>query len=420
LLGGKSSEKQCLVLSGFGEEEPKEKCYNIHEIEVKSLKGNSSVKMKVTEVPIISKGTRNRYIEKVQSEYKHLEGLWFSDISEREHLEIDILVGADYLWEFQTGSIIRGELAEPVAVETKLGYVLSGPLKGMQKEPINVQLCIQEEGLNEKVNRLWDLETVGIKEENPVYESLIDEISFNGERYKVKLPWREKDVKIPSNYNIAIERLKGQIRKLKRDPEVLKEYDRIIKEQEKEGIVEKVPKEEIIKATNKIHYLPHQAVVRQHAETTKVRIVYDASAKQSKSSPSLNESLHIGPPMMPLMYDVLLRLRCYNTALIGDIQKAFLSIEVDESDRDSLRFIWFDDTSKEKLLPVIYRSNRVIFGAGPSPFLLNATIKYHVEKYREKDPDFSDKMKSSFFVDDLVTGTDSVVEAFELYQKTQN
>ena len=170
LLGGKSSEKQCLVLSGFGEEEPKEKCYNIHEVEVKSLKGNSSVKVKVTEVPIISKGTRNRYIETVQSEYKHLEGLWFSDISEREHLEIDILVGADYLWEFQTGSIIRGELAEPLAVETKLGYVLSGPLKGIQKEPINVQLCIQEEALNERVNRLWDLETFGIKEENPVYE----------------------------------------------------------------------------------------------------------------------------------------------------------------------------------------------------------------------------------------------------------
>ena len=126
---------------------------------------------------------------------------------------------------------------------------------------------------------------------------------------------------------------------------------------------------------------------------TKVHILYDASAKQSKSSLSLNESLHIGPPMMPLMYDVLLRLRCYNPALIGDIQKAFLSIEVEESDRDLIRFI---------------------------SFLLYATIKYHVEKYREKDPDFSDKMKSGFFVDDLVTGTDSVEEAFALYQKTQN
>ena len=209
LFGVKIFQNQCLMLSGFGEEEPKEKCYNIHEIEVKSLKGNSSVKRKVTEVPIISKGTRNRCTEKVQSECQHLEVLWFSDISIREHLEIDILVGADYLWEFQTGCILRGELAEPVAVETMIGYVLSGPIKGMQKEPINVQLCIQEEGVNERGDKLWDLETIGIKEENSVCESLIGEISFNGKRYKVKLPWNEKDVKIPSHYNIAIERLKG-------------------------------------------------------------------------------------------------------------------------------------------------------------------------------------------------------------------
>ena len=86
-----------------------------------------------------------------------------------------------------------------------------------------------------------------------------------------------------------------------------------------------------------------------------------------------------------------------------------------ESDRDSLRFIWVDDICKEKFMPVIYRSNRVIFGAGPSPFLLNATINY-IEKYKEKDSDFSDKMKNSSFLDGLVTGNDSVKEAFELYK----
>ena len=120
------------------------------------------------------------------------------------------------------------------------------------------------------------------------------------------------------------------------------------------------------------------------------------------------------------MYDVLLRQRCYNTALIGDIQKVLLSIKVDEKDRDLLRFIWVDDINTGMFMPVIYRSNRVILGAGPSPFLLNATTKYHIEKYREKDPDFNDKMKNSFFVDDLVTGKDNVEEAFELYKKTQN
>ena len=66
-------------------------------------------------------------------------------------------------------------------METKLSYVLSGPLKGVQREPINVELCIQEGGLIDRVDKLWDLETIGIKEENPVYESLIDEICFTGE-----------------------------------------------------------------------------------------------------------------------------------------------------------------------------------------------------------------------------------------------
>ncbi len=420
MLGGKPKQKEWLTLSGFGEEEPKQRCCNIHEIQVKSVQGNNVVKMKVTEVPVISKGLRNKHVEKVQCEYKHLEGLWFSDVSEKEHLEIDILVGADHLWEFQTGSIIRGELGEPVAIETKLGYVLSGPMKCVQREPISIQLCLTNESLEEKVQKLWDLETIGIKEEDPIHETLIDEISFNGERYKVKLPWKEKDAKLPSNHNLAMERLKGQFKRLKRDPKIMEEYDKIIRDQEREGIVEKVPEGEIKKEGSKVHYLPHQAVIRQNVETTKVRIVYDASAKESKRSLSLNDSLHIGPPLTPQMYDVLLRMRCYDVALIGDIQKAFLSIEVDEEDRDSLRFIWVDDIRTDTIRPVIYRSKRVIFGAGPSPFLLNATIRHHVEKYESEDPKFTEKMKRSFFVDDLVTGARNIEEAFDLYKKAQS
>ena len=48
---------------------------------------------------------------------------------EQEELEIDVLLGSDYLWSFQTGGTRRGRVGEPVAVETELGWVLSGPLK---------------------------------------------------------------------------------------------------------------------------------------------------------------------------------------------------------------------------------------------------------------------------------------------------
>ena len=75
--------------------------------------------------------------------------------------------------------------------------------------------------------------------------------------------------------------MKGQLRKLKKEPEVLQTYDNIIKEQLKGGIIEKVAE---LEASERQHYLPHKAVVRENAETTKVRIVYDASSKGGKTA----------------------------------------------------------------------------------------------------------------------------------------
>ena len=56
-------------------------------------------------------------------------------------------------------------------------------------------------------------------------------------------------------------RMKGQLRRLKKEPEMLKEYDRIIKEQAEQGIIEQVTS---LEKADKVHYLPHQAVIRTH------------------------------------------------------------------------------------------------------------------------------------------------------------
>jgi hypothetical protein len=49
-----------------------------------------------------------------------------------------------------------------------------------------------------------------------------------------------------------------------------------------------------------------------------------------------------------------LRFREKTVALVGDIEKAFLNVEVDEVDRDFLRFLWLenpnDPSSKVTLL----------------------------------------------------------------------
>ena len=117
-----------------------------------------------------------------------------------------------------------------------------------------------------------------------------------GRRYSLKLPWREKNFYLPNNRVLAEGRLKSQLRKLRKTPEILEAYDGTIKEQLKEGIMEEIPEKP---TGSRITYLPHQAVVRKDAETTKVRVVYDASAKPSKNARSLNECLHVGPSLTP-------------------------------------------------------------------------------------------------------------------------
>ena len=97
-----------------------------------------------------------------------------------------------------------------------------------------------------------------------------------------------------------------------------------------EGILEEVPEQQ---TGDIIHYIPHQAVIREDAESTRMRIVYNCSARQNTDSPSLNDCLEIGPPLQPFIFDILLRNRMNKYCILGDIQKAFLQIRLDEKDR---------------------------------------------------------------------------------------
>ena len=108
---------------------------------------------------------------------------------------------------------------------------------------------------------------------------------------------------LTSNYNTCVSRLKGQVRKLKNDPALLNEYDAIIKQQFESGIIEKVTE---LEGADKVHYFPHLAVVCKDAVTTKLRIVYDASAKGNNGKrASLNDCLHVGLSLNLLLFYIL-------------------------------------------------------------------------------------------------------------------
>ena len=162
-----------------------------------------------------------------------------------------------------------------------------------------------------------------------------------------------------------------------------------------------------------VHYLPHHAVVRQDKQTTKVRVVYDASARTT--GPSLNDCLHVGPKLNTKIFDILLRFRVHRIAIIADIEKAFLMISVAPKDRDVLRFVWYKNVFADQLDLIELRFARVVFGVSSSPFLLNATIRHHLEKHEAAQPDLIKKLLRSLYVDDLASGAEDEEQAFQIF-----
>ena len=85
--------------------------------------------------------------------------------------------------------------------------------------------------------------------------------------------------------------------RLKKNKELLRDYDNVIKDQVKSGIIKAVPENNDNQAQT--HFLPHHGVIRTDRETTKKRVVFDWSAKSDKSTASINECLEKGPNLSP-------------------------------------------------------------------------------------------------------------------------
>lgn len=290
-------------------------------------------------VPLICEPLAAQPISICKERYDHLMGLELADNSDGvSEMGIDVLIGSDYYWEVATGRISRGQ-SGPIAVHTRLGWILSGPVPSPETEQSSVSLITTHtlrvdsrqlaETLDDTLRSFWDLESLGIKDsEQSVFEKFKENIAFKEGRYEVSLPWKEQHPLLPDNYLLSVKRLHGLLRRLQQNPSILQEYDRVIQNQLKEGIVEKVEETRATAGVNKVHYLPHHAVVRQDKQTTKLRIVYDASAKCD--GPSLNECLYTGPKFDQSILDILLRFRTHQVALTADIEKAFLMVTMAE------------------------------------------------------------------------------------------
>ena len=343
-----------------------------------------------------------------------------------ENTTIDLLIGSDYFWDI----IGNDKVTLPSGmflIPSKFGYIVSGKFPDNKQclcNLVHTLFVTAEVGqVTHGLENLWRLETIGIKDpmvvetDEEALRKFNETIQFKDGRYQVAWPWKNEDVCLPENFNLAMGRLRSLIYRLKSDATLVEKYNHIIQQQLQDGVIEVVDKS-VVSDTSK-HYLPHHPVITPSKATTKVRIVYDASAKGKVGDSSLNECLYRGPVILPDLCGVLLRFRLYYIVILADIEKAFLQLGIQSGDRDVTRFLWFKDIATLEVSDsnvIMFRFCRVPFGLICSPFLLAATIKYHLQK--EESP-LATHIQNNIYVDNVLIGVKSVKEAYRAYQEAK-
>lgn len=163
----------------------------------------------------------------------------------------------------------------------------------------------------------------------------------------------------------------------------------------------------------KVFFLPHHCVHKQDSTTTKLRVVFDGSSKTTTGK-SLNDILYSGPTIQPKLFDTILRFRFFKFALSGDICKMYRCVRVSYPD-DFLQCILWRNSMDEEIN--IYKLNTITYGTKPAAFLAIRTMHQLASDEEKSYPIGSDIVKRDFYVDDLITGGNSVEEVIEIRQQ---
>jgi len=348
------------------------------------------------------------------------------------------LIGADQYWRI-VGRKVHINETGMAATESRLGWLLSGSvqqtlvgrsskstnllIKAYHRpviEPILPEQVEYTESNNLKsaiddLSAFFELEHIGIRDQevegvNQKLSERIDPeiVQLSSGRFQVPLPWNGNKSSLSSNRRLAENRLRSLLHKLSQDPALLVEYDQQIQKFVKLGFLSEVtPSENDVE-----YYPPHLAVIRPDKISHRLRIVFDASAK-SKGGLSLNDCVEVGDNLYPDMLAILLRFCWSPIAWIGDITKAFLQMELKPEDRSACRILWIKDVNNAPQSNlVVYQWNRVTFGIASSPFLLTATIRKLLRKFKDKYPETTASICKNTFADDWAGGASTPESAF--------
>ncbi|XP_055623647.1 uncharacterized protein LOC129767058 [Toxorhynchites rutilus septentrionalis] len=319
---------------------------------------------------------------------------------------VDILLGVSIVFDIiRSGNKDIGEEL-PRIQNTALGWVIGG---GRAYIKANTEVSMVISGTkNSFVPIEWT-------EEKSLCEQLFVDTTTRTEdgRFIVRLPRKPNSDQLGDSKTLAL----GQFLKLEKrfevDPLLHQQYSTFISEYLELGHMSKVNEKDLDGLNGPVFYSPHHPVFRPESATTKLRVVFNASAASS-SGLSLNDVLMTGPMIQQDTFNILLRFRFPKYVLIADLEKMFRQILVHETDCQ-LQYILWRFSSEEAVST--YRLNTVTYGTCSAPYVAARCLKQVAIESKARFPQASSVIETDFYMDDMVTGLDDLDELIELKEE---
>ena len=352
--------------------------------------------------------------------WDHLKKIELADPEFGTPAKIDLILGADVY-----NSVIRhgrrsGPPGSPTAHRTALGWVLAGTVHASGLIKQTNTCCVSSLVGDEALRAFWEIEdckfaepALSIEERAVVrhFEATHSRDALG--RFIVHLPRKDDCPELGESRTMALKRFMNLERSLKAKGQ-FEEFAQVMNEYFELDHAELVPRESMSKPSNDSYYMPMHAV-RKSSTTTKIRIVFDASARTSTGT-TLNEQFMIGPTVHSPLIDVLLRFRKFKIAMTTDVSRMYRAVLLPEEQRDLHRFFW-RESSNEALQE--YRMTRLTFGVSASPFAANMAVKRNAIDLEKEYPQAAEAVFESFYVDDGLVGAETKKEARELQGQLQ-
>lgn len=351
--------------------------------------------------------------------WQHIQDLPLADPQFQIPSSIDILLGAELVPYILRSGQIFGHAGQPVALRTIFGWILQGPAGNV---PSNSSLVSCHVSLNPHMElalkKFWELEEVPTSRKllspdeqrcESIYTSLLTRDASG--RFIVPLPFKHQDPNFGDTYSQALRRFTYLESRLHKNPELHLKYVHFIKEYIEKEYISEVSTSDYQSKT--AFYLPHHCVLKPDSVSTKLRVVFDASAKGTAGL-SLNDTLFAGPKLHQNLSSILLRFRIYPYVFVCDIKQMYCQILIKPEYRKYQRFLWrfsTDESIKE------YHLNRVTFGVSSAPYLALRTLKELAAFERNNHPLAAKVLDESVYVDDCVAGAESVKDILKLQQE---